>query len=400
MVLHKWFGLLLLMGLAFTGCKRANNKKQGAATPPPPPPPPVSVAAVLEREVKDWDEFTGRLEAVERVDVRPRVAGFVNSIHFKEGGEVKKGDLLFVIDPRPFEAELSRAQAALESAMSRASLARSQLKRSTQLAEDKFIAKEGLDERQSASQEANANIRAAQAAVTQARLNLEYTRVRAPIGGRVGRVESTVGNMVQAGPPDGTLLTTIVSLDPMYVYFDGDEQVYLKYSAQARAIAAQGKAEARYPIFMGLSNEQGFPHEGYVDFVDNRLDPATGTIRTRAVFSNKDRLFAPGLFARIKVAGGGAYRALLINERAVGTDQSQKFVLVVGADNKANRRTIKLGPIVDGLRVVRDGLKPGEAIVVNGLQRVFFPGMQVTPQKVPMEGEPPAAGTPAEQKKG
>lgn len=378
--------LFALAGLA--SCNRPGSSAQAPALPPP---PAVSVATVIEREVQDWDEFSGRLEAVERVDVRPRVSGYVQSIAFKEGVEVRKGDVLFVIDRRPYSAELRRAQAELESARSRAALSKSQLQRAKQLLDDKFISSAAFDERESGFREAEANIRAAQAAVDQARLNLEFTTIRAPISGRAGRAEVTVGNMVQSSAPEGTLLTTIVSLDPIYAYFEGDEQIYLKFAAAARNAGAR---TTRDPIYLGLANEEGFPHQGYLDFVDNRLDPATGTIRARAVFDNKQRLFTPGLFARLKLAGGGSYKALLIDDKAVGTDQSKKFVLVVGPEKKASRRQVKLGPMVDGLRVVREGLKPGEMIVVNGLQRIMFPDQPVTPQTVPMVEQPAASAAP------
>ena len=381
--------LAILFGCLISGC----GKVEGQAPPGGmPPPPPVSVAAVIERNVKEYDEFSGRLEAVERVEIRPRVSGYIQSINFADGKEVKKGDLLFVIDPRPYQADLKRAEAELSASKSRAELSRTQMKRTAKLLEEKFISKEAYDERASGLGEAAANSRGAQAAVDSARLNLEFTQVRAPISGRVSRAEVTVGNLVSGGQAGvATLLTTVVSLDPIYAYFDGDEQIYLKYGAMARSGERASSRDVGNPIFMGLANESGFPHEGHMDFVDNKLDPATGTIRARAVFDNKDRMFTPGLFARLKLIGSGNYKAVLINDRAVGTDQSQKFVLVLGKENKVDYRPIKLGPMVDGLRVVKDGLKGGEQIVVIGLQRVR-PGMPVTPQKVTMENpEPPPA---------
>ena len=247
----------------------------------------------------------------------------------------------------------------------------------------------------SGNRDAAANLKAAEAAVASARLNLDYTKVRSPVAGRVGRAEVTVGNLVIGlGGANATLLTTVVSLDPIYAYFEGDEQVYLKYGELARAGERPSSRTTRTPIYLGLASEQGHPHKGYVDFVDNQLNPQTGTIRARAVFDNKDRVFTPGLFARLKLVGSGTYDAILINDRAIGTDQSKKFVLVVGADNKAMYREVKLGPVVDGLRVVKQGLKPGEVIVVNGLQRVR-PGEPVTPQRVPMEGSTEATAAAA-----
>lgn len=366
--------------------------KPEVQAPQRPPAPQVSVASVIEREVNEWDEFSGRLEAVEKVEVRPRVSGYIEAIHFQEGKEVKKGDLLFVIDPRSFAAELKRAEADLVRTKASAELAKSQRERAEKLLQNKFISQQDYDERINGLRAADANVLVAQAALDVARLNLEFTRVTAPIGGRVGRAEITVGNLVSAeGPSGATLLATIMSLDPIYAYFEGDEQIYLKYVELAHSGARPSSREVRNPIYLGLANEEGYPHQGYMDFVDNKLDPATGTIRARAVFDNKERLFTPGLFARLKLIGSGKFKAVLINDRAVGTDQNQKFVLVLGAQSKVDYRPVKIGRLIDGLRVVKEGLKPGELIVVNGLQRVR-PGMPVTPQTVPMEGEP-AQGT-------
>jgi len=366
-----------------------------SAAPSAPPPPPVSVATVVQKQVNEWDEFTGRLEAIDKVEVRPRVAGYIERIAFREGSEVNKGDLLFEIDPRPFQTELNRLEAELARARSQFDLAQSQLRRAEQLLQQNFISKQAYDDRANGNREGAANVRAAEAAVANARLNLEYTKIRAPVAGRVGRAEVTVGNLVTGlGGPSATLLTTLVSIDPIYAYFEGDEQVYLKYGEFARSNARPSSRSNRNPIYLGLANEQGHPHKGYVDFVDNQLNPQTGTIRARAVFDNKDRIFTPGLFARLKLVGSGTYDAILINDRAIGTDQSKKFVLVVGADNKAMYREVKLGPMVDNLRVIKQGLKPGEAIVVNGIQRVR-PGEPVTPQKVSMEGATDATASAA-----
>jgi multidrug efflux system membrane fusion protein len=350
------------------------------------PATPVSVAAVIEKQVNEWDEFTGRLEAIDKVEVRPRVSGYIDRIAFREGSEVSRGDLLFEIDARPFQTELNRVDAELARAKSQFELAHSQLRRAEQLLQQNFISQQAYDDRANASREAAANVKGAEAAVANARLNLDYTKIRAPVAGRVGRAEVTVGNLVTGlGGPNATLLTTLMSIDPIYAYFEGDELVYLKYGELARASARPSSRTNRNPIYLGLANEQGHPHKGYVDFVDNQLNTQTGTIRARAVFDNKDRIFTPGLFARLKLIGSGTYGAILINDRAIGTDQSKKFVLVVGADNKAVYREVKLGPMVDNLRVVKQGLKPGEVIVVNGIQRVR-PGESVTPQRVPMEG--------------
>jgi multidrug efflux system membrane fusion protein len=343
----------------------------------------VTVAAVIEREINEWDEFTGRMQAVETVEVRPRVTGYIEKVAFAEGKEVRKGDVLFVIDPRPYRAELARTSANLEAARTRAELAALDLERARVLVAKEAISREEFDLRTSALKESRAAIQAAEAEVTEARLNLEWTEVRSPIEGRVSRAEVTQGNLVQSGASDPTLLTTVVSLDPMYVYFEGDEQTYLKYGQLARTGQRSSSRDVRNPIFLALANEQGFPHEGYVDFVDNQLDPSTGTIRARAVFSNEDRVFTPGLFARLKLIGSGRYKAVLIRDTAVGTDQDKKFVLVLKPDNTVEYRRIEMGRLVDDLRIVTSGLQGGERIVVNGLQRVRS-GMKVTPKEESM----------------
>lgn len=382
--------LPVLAVIALEGCGEGRS-----AVPSAPPLPPVSVAAVIEKRVNDWDEFTGRLEAIDTVEVRPRVSGYIERVAFREGSEVDRGDLLFEIDARPFQTELNRVEAELARASSQFELAQSQLRRAEQLLKQNFISQQAYDDRASASREAAAGVKAAEAAVANARLNLDYTKVRAPVAGRVGRAEVTVGNLVTGlGGPNATLLTIVVSIDPIYAYFDVDEHVYLKYGDLARAGARASSRTSRNPVYLGLADEQGFPHKGYVDFVDNQLNPQSGTIRTRAVFENKDRTFTPGLFARLKLIGSDAYDGILIDDRAIGTDQSKRFVLVVGADNKATYREVTLGPLVDNLRVVRQGLKPGELIVVNGMQRVR-PGEPVTPQKVPMQGAEAATASAA-----
>ena len=360
----------VVLGLVTAGC--------GGGAPPPPPAPGVTVAPVLERDINDWEEFTGRLQAVDAVEVRPRVSGYIEKVAFTEGTEVRKGDVLFVIDPRPYQAALAGAEADLARARTRAGLAKSELDRAARLVAVRAISREDFETRTSTDAESEAEIRAAEAAVTTARLNLEWTKVRSPIAGRVSRADVTEGNLVQAGPPDATLLTRVVSLDPIYAYFDGDEQTYLAFRELARSGDGGGSHRARIPVFLGLANEQGFPHEGYVDFVDNQLDPGTGTIRTRAVFSNKDRLFTPGLFARIKLVGNDHRLTPLIQDRAVGTDQDKKFVLVLKPDSTVDYRPVQIGRLVNGLRIVESGLKPGEQIVINGLQRAR-PGSKVAP---------------------
>jgi RND family efflux transporter MFP subunit len=344
---------------------------------PPPPTPQVTVAPATGRDIADWDEFTGHFESVDAVDIRPRVSGFVQRVAFTEGATVRRGDPLFLIDPRPYEAEVARAEAELARARTRAELANAEYERAQRLVATQAISREELDARSSGRAEGDAAIRAAQAAVETARLNLEWTTVRAPISGRVGRAEVTPGNLVQAGPPAATLLTTIVSIDPIYVYFDTDEQAYLKY---VRAIGGRGGHE---PVHIGLANETGFPHEGTLDFVDNRLDASAGTIRLRAVVPNATRLFAPGLFARVRLGGRATYPATLVQDHAIGTDQDRKFVLVLKPDSSVEYRPVTLGRLVDGLRVVTSGLQPGEDVVVNGLMRVR-PGMKVLATRTTM----------------
>ncbi|MDC8758161.1 efflux RND transporter periplasmic adaptor subunit [Janthinobacterium fluminis] len=373
---------LALAGLAAFGlsaCDSANSKTQEA---PAAGGPPISAAAVLEKPITETQEFSGRLEAVERVDIRSRVGGFITAVNFKPGSEVKKGQVLFVIDPRPFQAEVSRAEGAAASARAKADLARLELARAEKLLAEKAIPQRELDEKAAGLKELDANARAAQASFEAARLNLSYTQVHAPIDGRVGKAEITVGNLIDGA----AILTSVVSTERIYASFDGDEDTYLRVGALAHKGAA-------VTVKVGLANETGFPHEGKLEFVDNQLDPRTGSVRMRATFANADNVLVPGLFARVQLnAGNGGKeqtRALLINDRAVGTDQNRKFVFVVGADSKAEYRPVKLGPTVDGLRVVREGLKAGEKIVVHGLQRVR-PGAPVTPQTVAMDFDPSA----------
>ncbi|OON60526.1 efflux transporter periplasmic adaptor subunit [Massilia sp. KIM] len=364
-----------LAGAALTGCADANSNDAPAA----PPAPPVSAAVVLEKPVLETQEFSGRLEAIEVVEIRPRVSGYITAVNFKPGAEVKKGDVLFVIDPRPYQAEADRAGAAANAARARADLARLELQRAERLLADKAIAQREFDERAASQKELDASARAAQAQYEAAKLNLSYTRVLSPIDGRVSKAEITLGNLVDAS----AVLTSVVSLDRIYASFDGDEDTYLRVSRRAHA----GQP---VEVKVGLANEEGFPHAGKLEFVDNQLDSRSGSVRMRATFANSDRSLAPGLFARVQIAGGEPRPQILVNDRAVGTDQDRKFVFVVGKDNKAEYRPVKLGPTIDGLRIVREGLKPGEKIVVNGLQRVR-PGAPIAPQVVPMTSTASAA---------
>jgi len=372
-------GALSLAVLSLAALTLGRDKQPPAA----PPLQAVTVAEVPEREINEWDEFTGRLEAVDQVEIRPRVSGSITRVTFAEGKEVKKGEVLFEIDPRPYQADLDRAQAELERARSAAALAASEVERASRLVHLQAISREEYDSRTSAEAQGGATVRAAEAAVQTARLNLEWTRVRSPIAGRVSNALVTAGNLVQAGPPAGAVLTTVVSVDSMYLYFDSDEQTYLRYASRARSSGGTNWRTARLPVYLGLANESGFPHEGRLDFVDNQVDPSSGTIRTRAVFSNRSRALTPGLFARVKLVGSEKTNAMLVRDAAIGTDQDRKFVLVVGSGDTLAYRPIVPGRLSDGLRIVTSGLKPGEHIVVNGLMRVR-PGMKVAPTLTPM----------------
>jgi multidrug efflux system membrane fusion protein len=346
---------------------------------------PVSVATVAATDVNTWDEFSGRLEAVERVDVRSRVAGAVQAAHFREGSLVKQGDLLITIDPAPYAAEVERAEAQVASAQARVSFTRSEQERARRLWEEKAIAQRELDERVNAGREAEANLRAAQASLQSARLNLGYTQVRAPVAGRIGKIEVTVGNLVAAGP-GAPVLTTLVSVSPIYASFDADEQVVVKALKDLPGGAsARAKLEG-IPVQMGTAGLEGTPYEGKLQLIDNQVDAKSGTVRVRAAFDNKDGALIPGQFARIRMGQARSESAVLVNERAVGTDQNKKFVMVVDADNKTVYREVTLGASVNGLRIVTKGLKAGERIVVNGLQHVR-PGALVAPQAVTMDAK-------------
>lgn len=369
-----------LIGFALTA------PDSSGAAPMMPPPPAVSAAAVVSKSVTYWDEFPGRVTAIDNVEIRPRVGGYIDSVKFKEGDEVKKGDVLFVIDRRPFQAQASRAEAELVRARTQAELARTQADRAKKLLEGRVISQEEFDQRIAAGAEADAAVRAASAAADAARLDLEFTEIRSPINGRAGQALITPGNLVS---PNQSLLTTVVSLDRVYVYFESDEQSFLRYAAMGQSGERSASQDARHPVQVGLANEAGFPHEGVLDFVDNHIDPKTGTIRTRAVLDNKDRQLTPGLFARVKLLGSGQVNAILIDEKAILTDQDRKYVYVVGDQNRAMRRDIVLGRESDGMRVVTSGLNPGDRVIVHGVQKIFMPGMPVAPQDIIM-GAPPA----------
>ena len=377
MQLNQTFKVGLLMGslslLSACGEPSAQQAPQQMA-------PAVSVAAVVHQRITEWDEFTGRLEAPESVSLRPRISGYIDSIGFKEGAIVKAGQPLFYIDDRSYKAEVRRLEAELADVNSQLKLAKSTFVRANELTENNAISVELFDSRAADLEQAKARLRSTSAALEIAKLNLSYTKVTAPITGRVSRAQITAGNLVSAGQ---TELTTIVSVNQVYAYFDADEQTYLKYIKLAQEGTRPSSRDVKNPVYMGLANESGFPHEGYIDFIDNQVNPATGTIRGRAVFENPEGNFIPGLFTRIKLVGSASYDGILIDDKAIATDLSNKYVLVLDAENKVQYRAIILGEKLNGLRIVKSGLTAADSIVVNGLQRVR-PGAQVAPEVVPM----------------
>jgi membrane fusion protein, multidrug efflux system len=370
---------MTLPALVVAACARTS------AQPAAPMLPTVTVAAAVARQITEWDEFTGRLEAVNTVAIRPRVSGFVSAVRFEEGAIVSRGDLLFEIDARPFQAEVDRLRAEVARARATIHRATSELRRAERLAAEHAISNEEHDRRAAFAQESAAHATAIEAALRAAELNLEFTRVTSPIAGRVGRAIVTEGNLVSSsGGGDATVLTTVVSLDPIYASFDADEQTFLRYGELARDGKRVSARQAGLPIRMALASDEEFVREGRMNFLDNQVDPTTGTIRGRAVFRNADLGLTPGLFVRVRLPGTDSYRGLLIQDRAVGTDLDKRFVYVVTPERTIEYRSVTLGPIVDGLRVVRSGLAAGDLVVVNGVQRVR-PGVKVDVAPVAME---------------
>jgi multidrug efflux system membrane fusion protein len=370
-----------VLGLAWLAASVGRADAQGG----PPPAAPVSVSPAVQRTISDSEEFSGRIEATEFVDLRPRVAGTIERVHFTDGAMVAKGQLLFSIDPRPFAAELARAESVLAAARTRAELALAEAARAKKLLEANAVSKQEFDQLSAGSRTADADIRTAEAQVRTARLNVDYAELRAPIAGRISRAAVTAGNLVN----EQVVLTTIASVGKVYAYFDGSEQTFLRLRASKEKMPA---------VRMGLANETGYPHEGKVDFVDNRLSAQTGAIRMRAVFDNSKGLFTPGLAARIVLTTSTPYSAVLVPERAIGTDQTKKTVFVVGAGGQPQFREVRLGPLLGGMRVItNDGVKAGENVIVDGLQRVI-PGLPVAPTvlKVDEQGMPifPAPAAP------
>ncbi|WP_417551130.1 efflux RND transporter periplasmic adaptor subunit [Methylophaga sp.] len=381
-------GLFLLGSIAaivLSACGNPEAANQAEA----PPAPEVSVAQVVSERITEWDEFTGRLQAPETVNLMPRVSGYIDKVHFTEGALVNKGDLLVQIDPKPFAAEVARLKAELQSAQSALALAESEYKRAEKLSVARAISAELLDTRLASKQQTAANVASVKAALHRAELDLSYTRITAPISGRVSYALITAGNYVNAGQSH---LTSLVSTDKMYAYFDVDEQSYLKYlRLSENGKRADTRDATANPVYMALANDSDYQHMGNIDFVDNSVNQQTGTIRIRATFANNDNSLLPGLFARIKLVGSDSYQGILIDEKAIGTDLNNKYVLLVNAENQLEYRAVKLGEKVNGLRIVREGLSANDKIVVNGLQRVM-PNIQIAPKQVDMATKEQLAG--------
>ena len=370
----------------------------GQAGAPQFPPPDVSVAPVVRRSVTEWDDYSGHIEAIESAEIRPRVAGHLNRVHYREGGLVEKDQLLFTIDDREYRAAADAARADLVRAKARLTLARQELARAESLIAARAVSQGELESRRVEFQQAEADKRSAQARLAQAELDLGFTRVTAPFAGRAGEALVKPGNLVT---PNQALLTTLVSIDPVYVTFEGDERAYLRYQELARGGGRESSRDARNPVHVGLANEEGYPHQGEMDFVDNALNPATGTIRARAVLPNPDGVFTPGLFARVRLLGESQTDALLIHEQAVLTDQDRRYVYIVGKGDSVERRDVKLGAHVEGLRIVESGLARGDKVVVNGMRKIFFAGQPVSPREVPMDDpNRPAPPAPEQQPAG
>lgn len=359
-------------------------------------PPEVTVATPAVEEITEWDEYTGRFQAIESVEVRARVSGYLESIHFTDGDMVEKGDLLFVIDPRPFEAALAAAEARRAEAEARLEVAKRDLERAANLLKDGNISKQIYDQRRAERDAAAATLAGTRADVRSARLDIDFTRVEAPVSGLISRNFVSVGNLVSGGTADSTLLTRINSIDPIYIFFDADEAAYLKYVRLDRAGLRPSSRGTANEVRVSLVDEGDFPHEGRMDFVDNQVDPETGTMRGRAILPNPDQLMMPGMFARVRLVGRGPYEAVLVPDSAIATDQARRVVFVVDKENIARARPVETGPKALGLRVVRSGVEPEDRVVINGLQRVR-PGQEVTPQPgeiVPQrDGRPNEAGS-------
>jgi RND family efflux transporter MFP subunit len=377
-------GPALALGLCivFTGCSATATDPKGEA------PTPVQVSYSVERDITDYSDLTGRTAAVDSVEVRAHVWGYLEKVNFKEGVLVKKGDVLFELDARPYKALLEQAKAKVAQDEAQLKFDEAEYQRNLKLVDSGAVSRSDLDKSAAARGVDLANIAADKSAVAARQLDVEYTKVIAPVSGRVSRYVVTVGNLIQSGDQaGGTLLTTIVSVDPMYAYFDVDERTVLRVRQLIREGKVKSARDVDWPVFLGLANEVGYPHAGTINFVDNQINPKVGTLRLRGVFPNKDEALAPGYFVRVRVPIGYSRKALLISERALDADQGHKIVYVVGQDNKVSIRPVRLGSLHDGLRVVEDGLTRGERVIVTGLQQVR-PGMVVEPNVVDMPRSP------------
>ena len=365
------YAMVLASSFTLTGCKQGPGTKG-------PSPVAVEVAAVVPKPIRLSDEFNGRVASINSVEVRARVTGYVDKVVYREGDSVKQGDLLFIIDPRPYRDALESAKASLERERAAAAFAGIQSKRAQALNASMAISLEEYQNRDSYLSQSTARVHEAEAAVATAELNLSFTEVRSPVDGRTSRAQLTRGNLAQA---DQTVLTTVVSQDPLYVYFDCDEQSYLRF--QERAHRGNGVSSAN-PVHVALANETGFPHVGRIDFLDNEVNPSTGTIRARVILPNPDHLLTPGLYARIQLESTSTVQALLVDDKAILTDQNQQYVYVVGSGNAAQRKDVVTGGMADGLRLIQSGLAPGDRVIVSGLQQIYFPGASITPKDVAM----------------
>ncbi len=368
-----WLVVLTALFVGVSGCKQTPDSKPKLAAAP------VDAAQVITKSIRVSDEFNGRVWATNYVDIRPRVTGYIDRIAFREGQMVHKGDLLYVIDPRPYQDAADNARAELDREHAAADFAKIQAERAQRLKQSDAVSQEELQNRSSDLLQSGARVKGAEAALASAELNLSYTAVRSPIDGRISRTMLTLGNLAQA---DQTVLTTVVSVNPVWVYFDCDEQSYLRFQQSSHHGNGVGSEN---PVRVALANEQNFPHVGHIDFVDNQLNPTTGTIRVRVVLPNPDQTLTPGLFARVQLQSAAPAQAILVDDKAVLTDQDRKYVYVVGPGNVAQRKDIILGGISDGLRIVKSGLTAQDRVVVGGLQLIYFPGAPITPKETSMQ---------------
>jgi multidrug efflux system membrane fusion protein len=375
------YAMVLASSFTLTGCKQEPGTKA-------PAPVAVEVSSVAPKPIRLSDEFNGRVASINSVEVRARVTGYVDKVAYREGDSVKQGELLFIIDPRPYRDALDSAKASLERERAAAAFAGIQSKRAQALNASKAISLEEYQNRDSDLSQSTARVHEAEAAVATAELNLSFTEVRSPVDGRTSRAQLTRGNLAQA---DQTVLTTVVSQDPLYVYFDCDEQSYLRF--QERAHRGNGVSSAN-PVHIALANETGFPHVGRIDFLDNEVNPSTGTMRARVILPNPDHLLTPGLYARVQLESTSTVQDLMVDDKAILTDQNQQYVYVVGPGNVAQRKDVVTGGLADGLRLIRSGLAPGDRVVISGLQQIYFPGAPITPKDVAV-ASPTASSTSA-----